>query len=241
MKTSPEKVDTGVSRKKDIFMERSQFAISAVIFDLDGTLLDTLEDIASAFNAVLKNRGLPVHPTDAYRHFVGDGPRVLTERALPADRRDPETIESCLAGYLDTYRNNSQVDARPYSGIPELLDELSRRNIPMAVVSNKVHEAAVGSVSTLLSGWRFSPVFGFREGIPRKPDPFMALAAAEKLDLSPERIAFVGDTAVDMQTARAASMTPVGVLWGFRTEEELRDNGARVLLARPEQLLGYLS
>ena len=224
-----------------MIIQQKRFTVSAVIFDLDGTLLDTLDDIANAFNAVLEKRGFPVHPTDAYRHFVGDGPRVLTERALPEDRRDPETIEACLADYLDHYRYNPQVSARPYPGISELLDELGRRNISMAVVSNKVQEAAVGSVSALLSGWRFSPVLGFREGVPKKPDPFMALAAAEKLDLSPERIAFVGDTGVDMQTAAAAGMIPVGVLWGFRTEEELRRSGARVLLSHPPRLLDVIA
>lgn len=224
-----------------MIVQQKRFTVSAVIFDLDGTLLDTLEDIAGAFNAVLEKRGLAVHPTDAYRHLVGDGPRVLTERALPEDRRDPETVEACLADYLEHYRNNSPVDVRPYPGVPELLDGLSRRNIPMAVVSNKVHEAAVGSVSALLSNWRFSPVYGFRQGVPKKPDPFMALAAAEQLDLPPERIAFVGDTAIDMLTARAASMIPVGALWGFRTEEELRDNGARVLLSYPPRLLDVIA
>lgn len=221
-------------------MEQTAFAISAVIFDLDGTLLDTLADIANAFNAVLRKRDLPEHPTDAYRDFVGDGPRVLTERALPESRRSADTVDACLQEYLEHYRGNPQVEARPYDGIPELLDALTRRRIPMAIVSNKVHDAAVASARDLLGAWRFSPVFGFREGVPRKPDPFMALAAAEKLGLPPEKAAFVGDTAIDMQTAAAAGMVPVGALWGFRTEEELRDNGARILLDHPDRLLVYL-
>jgi len=224
-----------------LIIQQKRFTVSAVVFDLDGTLLDTLADIANAFNAVLEKRGFAKHPVEAYRDFVGDGPQVLTERALPESRRDSETIEACLKDYLGHYRSQTQMTARPYPGVPELLDGLSRRGIPAAVVSNKVHEAAVRSVKELLGTWRFSPVFGFRADVPRKPDPFMARAAARQLGLAPQQVAFVGDTGVDMQTAAAAGMIPVGVLWGFRTEEELRDNGARILLDHPERLLVYLS
>lgn len=224
-------------------MEPKKPAVSAVVFDLDGTLLDTLADIGNAFNAVLKKRGFPEHALEAYRQFVGEGPRVLTERALPETRRDPETVEACLKDYLDLHRHppRKTQTARPYPGIPELLDGLSRRSVPMAVVSNKVHEAADRHVKALLGGWRFSAVFGFRENVPKKPDPFMALAAAQRMGVRPGCTAFVGDTGVDMKTAAAAEMIPVGALWGFRTEEELIGHGASILLDHPGQLLGYIS
>jgi len=214
--------------------------ISGIIFDLDGTLLDTLVDIADAFNSVLRKRSLPVHPPARYRKFVGEGPRVLAERALPEAHRLPETIEECLKSYLEVYRGNPNPSARPYSGIPALLDALSERRVPMAVVSNKEQAAADIAVRDVLGAWRFSPVFGFRDGVPKKPAPDMALAAAATLDLAPEQIAFVGDTAVDMKTAAAAQMMPVGVLWGFRGEEELRAHGAKILLEHPQALLSHL-
>ncbi|MGD8368258.1 MAG: HAD family hydrolase [Desulfobacterales bacterium] len=221
-------------------MEKRAQTISGVIFDLDGTLLDTLVDIADAFNAALTKRGLPGHPLHTYRDFVGDGPRVLTERALPADQRDAKSVDACLKDYLDFYRNNPEPEARPYPGIPGLLDALTEKGIPMAVVTNKEQEAADRVVKRLLGAWQFSPVLGYRDGGPRKPDPTMALAAAGRFGLPPEQIAFVGDTAVDMQTARAAGMVPVGALWGFRTPEELRNSGAAILLANPQQLMVHL-
>ncbi len=221
-------------------MKQTDVTVSAVIFDLDGTLLDTLADIAAAFNAALEKRGLPPHPVDAYRLFVGDGPRVLARRALPEEERTEQNIEGCLMDYIEFYRSNPQPAARPYPGIPGMLDELAGRGVAMAVVSNKEQAAAENCVKDLLGAWRFSPVFGFREGAPRKPDPHMALKAAGRLGLPPAQIAFVGDTAIDMKTATAADMLPVGVLWGFRGERELRDNGAAILLEAPGQLFDHL-
>jgi phosphoglycolate phosphatase len=221
-------------------MQNNHLVVSGVIFDLDGTLLDTLADIAGAFNAALRKRGLPEHSPAAYRDFVGDGPRVLAERALPADHRDPKTVDACLKDYLEFYRNNPEPDARPYPGIPGLLDALAHKGVPMAVVTNKEQEAADRAVSRLLGAWRFSPVLGFSDGGPRKPDPALALAAAQRLGLPPERIAFVGDTAVDMKTGAGAGMIPVGALWGFRTRQELLDSGAAILLENPEQLMDHL-
>ncbi len=222
-------------------MQKNHFAVSGVIFDLDGTLLDTLADIAGAFNAALRKRGLPEHSPAAYRDFVGDGPRVLTERALPDSHRGPQTVDACLKDYLDFYRNNPEPAARPYPGIPALLDALTRLGISLAVVTNKEQEAADRAVKELLGAWRFSPVSGYRDGGPRKPDPALALAAAEDLGVLPARIAFLGDTAIDMQTARAAGMVPVGVLWGFRGADELRSSGARVLIEHPLQLLDVVA
>jgi phosphoglycolate phosphatase len=221
-------------------MQKKNLTISGVIFDLDGTLLDSLADIAAACNAALKKQGFSGHPVDAYRTFVGDGPRVLARRVLPEGERTAQNVEACLKDYLESYRNNSQPAARPYPGIVELLDALQHRSIPTAVVSNKEQAAADQSVRYLLGAWRFSPVLGFREGVPRKPDPAMALDAAGQFGMPPQRIAFVGDTAVDMQTAVAAEMIPVGALWGFRTREELEKSGAEILLENPERLLNHI-
>jgi len=215
-------------------------AIHGVIFDLDGTLLDTLEDIAVAFNGVLARHGLPLHPLADYRHLVGDGAWVLAQRALPPDWRTEERIAACSREYVAAYRNLAPVRALPYPGIAQLLDGLVARGIPAAVLSNKSHDNAVSSVASLLASWPLSPVLGLREGVPRKPDPSAALEIARKLDLPPERIVFVGDTPNDIQTARAAGMLPAGACWGFRDEAELRAAGASLLLRHPADLLGRI-
>jgi phosphoglycolate phosphatase len=211
-----------------------------VIFDLDGTLLDTLHDIAGAFNAVLQRHGLPLHAPDAYRRFVGDGAEELARRALPAEWRSAERIALCSREYVSAYGALSPVAALPYPGIPPLLDALTARHLPMAVLSNKSHDNTLASVAALLGAWAFAPVLGLRHGVARKPDPAGAIEIARCLSLPPGRIVFVGDTAIDMQTAAAAGMIPVGACWGFRGETELRAAGARFLLHHPMELIGVL-
>jgi phosphoglycolate phosphatase len=212
----------------------------AVLFDLDGTLLDTLADLGNAMNRVLAGRGFPTHPLDAYRYFVGEGARILVTRALPADRRDEATIESCLAAFAADYDQNWQVETQPYPGVAELLDALIARGLKLAVLSNKPHEFTVRCVSQLLPHWTFDAVLGQREGVPRKPDPAGAFEIAAQLKIPPANFLYLGDTFVDMETARAAGMFPVGVLWGFRPAEELQESGAQALIARPGELVGLL-
>jgi phosphoglycolate phosphatase len=212
----------------------------AVLFDLDGTLLDTLADLGNAMNRVLAARGFPTHPLDAYCYFVGEGARVLVTRALPEDRRDAATIESCLAAFAADYDQNWQVETQPYPGVAELLDALTARGLKLAVLSNKPHEFTVRCVSQLLPHWRFDAVLGQRERTPRKPDPAGAFEIAAWLKIPPTNFLYLGDTFVDMETARAAGMFPVGVLWGFRPVEELQASGAQVLIARPGELVGLL-
>jgi len=209
----------------------------AVLFDLDGTLLNTLDDLADAMNSVLAAQGLPVHPTDAYRYFVGDGARALAERVLPPDHDDPELVDVCLSKFRAAYAQNWDAKTRPYPGIPGLLDALTTAGIPMAVFSNKPHDDTVRCVVNLLPTWTFMAVFGLREGVPRKPDPAGALEIAAAAGMLPAEFAYLGDTATDMQTAVAAGMFPVGALWGFRTEQELLDNGAQMVIREPRQLL----
>ena len=213
---------------------------SAVLFDLDGTLLDTLEDIADAVNRALSSLSFPAHPVEAYRKFVGEGIAVLARRVLPPDRQGEADARACLEAVSREYGGGLLVKTKPYDGIPELLKELVKRKIPIAIASNKPHELTLRSVATLFSGIPFGAVFGQRPGIPAKPDPTQALAAARVIGAAPGGCAYVGDSSIDMQTAVAAGMFPVGVLWGFRTREELLEHGAKALIAHPRELLALL-
>ena len=214
--------------------------ISAVVFDLDGTLLDTLEDLGDAVNRVLTDRGFPAHPMEAYRYFVGDGSAVLIERALPESARGSDVYRDCLAAFMADYDRSWKVKTRLYDGISEMLDSLADQGIDMAILSNKSHGFTVNCVRDLLSKWRFKPVFGLRDDVPRKPDPTGALEISRLLGASPDRMIYLGDTAIDMQTAVSAGMFPVGALWGFRTREELEENGAKVLIQHPRELLNLV-
>jgi len=194
-----------------------------VIFDLDGTLADSLEDIASAMNRTLAVHEFPLHPISAYRTFVGEGVRKLVERALPPGTE--ALRDSFLAAYQADYAEHLLDATRLFPGIPELLDALGAAGVPVGVLSNKSDHPTRRLVDALCGRWTFRGVVGERPGVPRKPDPTSALALADLLGAPPESIAFVGDTGVDMLTARAASMRPVGVLWGFRPKDVL-DSGA---------------
>ncbi len=209
----------------------------AVLFDLDGTLLDTLDDLADSMNAALARLGAPQHPTPAYRHFVGDGVIELCRRVLPADRRDEATIKAAAAAMGDEYKQRWTAKTRPYPGIPELLDALTARRVAMAVLSNKNNDFTQLCVKKMLGRWRFDVVQGLDGTIHKKPDPSGALSVARRLAIAPADFLYLGDTNTDMKTAVAAGMFPVGVLWGFRTAEELTAHGAKVLISQPMDLL----
>ncbi len=219
-------------------MIKKQF--KAILFDLDGTLLDTLEDIGRAMNHILKERGFPVHKMDAYRYFVGEGAAILVTRTLPEKDRNEGTIGECLDAFKKYYASNWQVKTRPYDGVPEMLDALAARDFKLVILSNKPQEFTRLCVEELLSKWNFDLVFGMRNSVPPKPDPAGALEAAEGLRLLPSDFLYVGDTAIDMKTAISAGMFPVGALWGFRTREELIENGAEALIKHPLELLDYV-
>ena len=207
----------------------------AVLFDLDGTLLDTLADIAGAGNHVLTTFGLPPRPVADYRHLAGQGARWLMEQALGASHQD--RIDEGVA-LLKAWQLEHGLDhTRPYEGIPELLDALSARALPMAILSNKPHPATLIAVRERLGRWRFAAVQGAQDNLPLKPDPTVALAIAAKLSIDPARVLYIGDTRADMETAHRASMYPVGALWGFRDENELRDAGAKVLVEHPAEVI----
>jgi phosphoglycolate phosphatase len=212
----------------------------AVLFDLDGTLLDTLEDLCDSVNRVLAAREFPTHPLDAYRYYVGDGAATLFSRVLPERQNSEEMVEECLRDFREDYGRNWNVKTRAYPGIPELLDGLTERGIRMTVLSNKPHETTKKCIDGLLPQWRFEPVLGQREGVPKKPDPAGALEVVRILELGSSDFLYLGDTGTDMRTATGAGMFPVGALWGFRTEEELTETGAMALLKDPLELLQYL-
>ena len=217
-------------------------AYQAVLFDLDGTLLDTLEDLAEAGNRVLAARGLKPHPIQEYRYFVGSGVRHLVECLLPRTLREQEAeVESAIADFQKHYTQTWQLHTRPYTGIAELLDYLSTQGYPMAILSNKPQLFTQLCVDKLLAPWRFYPVLGQREGVHRKPHPAAALETARILGLPPSDILYVGDTGVDMRTAQQAGMDAVGVLWGFRNAEELRATGAEILVETPRELQAIIA
>jgi phosphoglycolate phosphatase len=215
--------------------------VKAVLFDLDGTLLDTLDDLADSVNIVLAERGLPIHPVDAYRYFVGDGAATLMHRVLPEAHRIPREEAECLVRFRTIYATRWNLKSHPYAGIPEMLSSLAARGVKLAVLSNKPHDAVVQCVEGLLKPAWFDAVQGQLPSIPKKPDPAGALTIARALGIRPAEFLYVGDTATDMQTAVRAGMTPVGVLWGFRTAEELREHGARGLISRPAELVTLLN
>jgi len=210
----------------------------AVLFDLDGTLANTLDDLADAMNWTLAQFALPTHPPDSYRHKVGDGVLALARRSLPADRQ--ELAERIIPFMRQRYGEHMFDTTRLYEGVPELLDALADRPVRTAVLSNKPHEATVHVVRTLMGRWSFDAVRGVTDGGPIKPDPAGALALAAELDVPPAQWLYLGDTNTDIRTAVAAGMFPVGALWGFRDAAELTEAGARALIARPTDLLALV-
>lgn len=209
---------------------------SAIIFDLDGTLADTLSDLADVTNSVLADSGYPGHPEEAYRDMVGWGLTNLVFRALPEDHRREETVDRLARELLDRYTREPVIKTRPYPGIQEMLDLLREGGVPVSVLTNKAEPVALQVVERILPGKRFTVVRGAVEGVPKKPDPQSALSIAETMEVPPEKILFIGDSTVDMRTARAAGMIPVGVSWGFRPIEELLGEGAEYIVEEPRDI-----
>ena len=207
---------------------------------MDGTLLDTLADLGDAMNRVLAQRGLATHPVDAYRQFVGSGANRLVARALPAHEQGEEMITQCLQAFLREYEAGWRIKTGLYEGMAELLDALTARKIPMAVLTNKPQAFAELCMREFLSRWDFALIVGQMPGVPVKPDPTGPRQVIGTLGVQPEEILYLGDTDVDMFTAVNAGMFPVGVLWGFRPERELLESGAAATLAHPMDLLRFL-
>ncbi len=214
--------------------------IEAIIFDLDGTLLNTIDDLADSMNHVLKENSLPVHDVDKYLYFVGNGARKLVERALPEGQRDCGLIDEYLIRYRENYKKNWNNKTLPYTGVDKMLSELKVLGMTLAILSNKPHKDVLKCASYYFDETIFSSIAGQKDSIPHKPAPDGALIIAKELGLLPENCIFVGDSSVDMETAKAAGMVAVGVSWGFRTREELLENGADFIIDRPEELLGLV-
>jgi len=210
-----------------------------LICDLDGTLLDTLEDIAAACNYALQRLGQPTHRPDDFRQMVGDGADVLVRRALPPDRQ--ELADEALRLFKDYYDQNAVVATSPYPGVPDLLDALAARGVRLAVLTNKPQSATQIVVRRLLGRWEWVAIVGHREEFPKKPDPTAALAIARIAGVEANQCALLGDSNVDMRTAVAAGMLPVGAGWGFRGRDELLASGAAVVLDTPCELLERLT
>ena len=211
-----------------------------VVFDLDGTLINSLEDLADSANWMLMQHGFPTHPVDAYRYFVGDGMRKLIERILPPEERNDMQIERCKAEFLAYYTIHMEDKTVAYPGMIELLKELKDRGLKIAVATNKVHSAVAPLMEKYFPGIRFDSMIGQREGVPVKPHPQIMYDIQQETGCQPSETLHVGDTATDMQLAHNAGVTPVGVLWGYRPLEELQEAGAKFIIERPEELLGLV-
>lgn len=210
-----------------------------LIFDLDGTLLNSIEDIAICMNIVLKDLNLPTYKIEEYKYFVGYGVDVLISNVLKDASK--ELIEDAIKRFKIVYDSNDNKNTIPYNGIIELLNELTKLDCNLAVLSNKPHELTQASIKKIFKDYEFKEVHGQKYDVPKKPDPIAAINIAKSLDIPCEKIYFVGDTKVDMQTAKSANMKAIGVLWGFRGKEELLEFGADFLVEHPLEILDIIN
>ena len=210
-----------------------------IIFDLDGTLLNTLDDLAASGNHVLAAHGHPTHPTNAYRYFVGDGIRKLVERALPEEVRTEATIDSFFKEFLEYYAIHKMDLTHPYPAMPETLSQLQERGHVLAVATNKPHEAVAPLMAHYFPGIHFAAAIGNKPGVPTKPAPNIVYDILTQTGFNPSNTLYVGDTAVDMETASRAGLRKIGVLWGFRDREELA--GADFIIETPEGILDIVT
>lgn len=215
---------------------------NAAIFDMDGTLVDSLADLADSANEVMASFSCPSHTLDEYRYFVGNGAKKLMERSLPPHfAADPAKVAEATERYKKFYiERHLLTKTKPYDGILPMLKKLRSLNIPLAVLTNKPHDAARVLVKEMFPADTFSAVIGDKAGSPRKPDPTNALKLADELKVAPQKVAYFGDSDADMQTAVNAGFLPVAVLWGFRPREELATNGAKVFLRHPMEIFDYV-
>ena len=215
--------------------------VKLVIFDLDGTLLNTLDDLADSCNYILQKYDYPTHPVEAYKYFVGDGIRKLIERAIPDEvLHKQELVYSIESDFLAHYRLHKVDKTAPYEGIIPVLNQLQSKNIQIAVASNKIHSEIAPMLTYYFPSIKFAAALGQQEGVPTKPNPNVVYEILAQTKIEKEDVLYVGDTAVDMKTGKSAGIYTIGVLWGFRTEKELLDNGADELIQKPEDLLSLM-
>ncbi len=214
--------------------------IKAVIFDLDGTLVNSLGDLCDSTNFALRKFGFPEHNREKFNYFVGDGIPKLIERAVPKEEFSKEIQTKVYNEFMNHYREHYLDKTVPYRFIPEAMEQLNNAGVKVAVVSNKIDEMAQKITQRFFAG-KVWAVFGKREEYPLKPNPLSTLAVIKKLGVTPEECVFVGDSGMDMQTAKNSGCVAVGVLWGFRTREELEENGAQYLLENPKDIAPFVS
>lgn len=207
-----------------------------VIFDLDGTLLDTVGDLAACCNVVLERHGLPTHTFEDYTSFVGNGILRLVERAIPEELRTTEFVATVRADFVELYTQNIAEYTKPYEGTHELLQDLQQRGVKLAVASNKFQAGCEKLVNHYFSDIDFDIILGQRVGVPLKPDPTIVHDIMAHTAIPQENILYVGDSGIDMQTATAAGVDSVGVTWGFRTQKELESSGATYIATQAEDI-----
>lgn len=210
-----------------------------IIFDLDGTLIDSLEDIAVCMNQVLKELDLPTHEMNDYKYFVGGGISILVDNALNALNTEisDELKEKVTQRFKEIYDQKLHAKTKPYDGIYELLDELVKLDYNIGILSNKPHEFTLAYAKSLFSKYNIPQIHGQKSDVPKKPDPSAAIMIATSFNSPCEETYFIGDTMVDMQTAVNANMIGIGVLWGFRDEKELIENGASFVVKHPLDII----
>lgn len=221
-------------------LEMNKMTVKAIIFDLDGTLLNTLEDLADSMNRVLERMGFPTHPTDAYKYFVGDGIEILARRVLPETQQNTQTVNSCVEEMKREYGAHWRDKTCPYKGVNDMLNVLAERNISLNILSNKPDALTQLTVSAFFPSCSFDIVAGAKKEIPKKPDPTSALHIIKALNLPNNQFLYLGDTNTDMETAKKAGIFAIGALWGFRTAAELRASGAQALLEQPLDILQHI-
>lgn len=211
-----------------------------VIFDLDGTLINTIADLADSVNHALQSLGYPAQPYEKFPYFVGNGIYKLIERALPPENRDEHTIRSVKERFMEHYMIHNTDKSTVYNGINELLQTLARKGVALAVASNKVNDATVAMIHHFFPDTPFAIVIGQRDGVPTKPNPAIVYDILSETGIGKEDVLYVGDSGVDMQTAHNAGLTAVGVTWGLRPRSELEQNNADIIIDTPEELIKYL-
>lgn len=209
---------------------------------MDGTLVDTVEDLFDSVNEMLAHYKFPLRTLDEVRIFVGNGARKLMERSLPAEKSaDKNFVDEVLEYYNGCYARHLTNKTKPYDGIMNFLSELQAKKIPLGICTNKQDFAAKIIAEKILSPIEFGKIFGDEPGKPRKPDPTRALEISKSFGVQPEEVAYFGDTAVDMNTAKNAGFFPVGVTWGFRPESELVESGAKIIVRHPREILNLIN
>ncbi len=209
----------------------------ACIFDLDGTLTDTLESLTYSVNATLKELGLPGITSKQCESFIGSGARMLVKRSIEAAGGDVSLLDEGMAIYKRIFGVYCTYRVTPYDGIERMLHDLKEKGFRLAVLSNKPHEQTIKVVTEIFGAELFSCIQGQREDVPRKPDPTGAFMVAEAIGVQPKECLYIGDSDVDMQTGCAAGMDAVGVTWGFRSREILQEYGATYLVDKAEEIL----